>query len=43
MSMYWVYIVTNRYRTVFYTGVTSDLERRAGEHAAGSGSRFTSF
>jgi len=31
-----VYILTNRHRTVLYTGVTSDLRRRLAEHRAGT-------
>ncbi len=27
-----VYIITNRYRTVFYIGVTNDIRRRMHEH-----------
>jgi putative endonuclease len=30
--MYYVYILTNRYNTVLYTGVTNNLERRLYEH-----------
>ncbi len=37
-----VYIMTNRYHTVLYTGVTSDLPRRVWQHKTGSGSLFTS-
>lgn len=40
--MGYVYIVSNKYKTVFYTGVTNDIERRTGEHKAGVGSMFTS-
>ena len=29
---YYVYILTNKVNTVLYTGVTSDLQRRAYEH-----------
>ena len=30
--MYYVYILTNKAKTVLYTGVTSDLKRRLCEH-----------
>jgi len=41
-KQYYVYIMTNRYNTVLYTGVTNDLKRRVYEHRQGQGSKFTS-
>ncbi len=38
--MYFVYIVTNRSKTL-YTGVTNNLMRRVREHKSGAGSGFT--
>ena len=35
-----VYIMTNHYNTVLYTGVTSDLRKRVGEHKSGLGGKF---
>ncbi|WP_307726284.1 GIY-YIG nuclease family protein [Salinimicrobium tongyeongense] len=29
---FYVYILTNKYRTTFYVGVTNSLKRRLGEH-----------
>jgi putative endonuclease len=39
---YCVYIMTNQYNTVLYTGVTNNLMRRVWEHKEGFGSVFTS-
>ena len=36
-----VYILSNSNRTVFYTGVTSDLVNRVYKHKQGEGSAFT--
>jgi putative endonuclease len=32
IHLYYVYILTNEYNNVLYTGVTNDLERRCFEH-----------
>jgi putative endonuclease len=32
IKLYYVYILTNAYNKVLYTGVTNDLERRCYEH-----------
>ncbi len=42
MSKAYVYIMTNIPRTVFYVGITTDLNRRVWEHKEGNGSTFTS-
>ena len=39
---YYVYIMTNKYNTVLYTGVTNDLERRVFQHKTKSIKSFTS-
>lgn len=38
---YYVYIVTNLERTVFYTGVTNDIVQRIIEHYQNSGKEET--
>ena len=39
---YYVYILSNKHHTVFYTGVTNDIARRLFEHKNGQGGVFTS-
>ena len=34
-NQYYVYIITNVINTVFYTGVTNNLQRRVMEHKSG--------
>ncbi len=41
MSGGWVYVMTNRPNGVLYTGVTSDIARRASEHREGLAKGFT--
>ena len=38
---YYIYILSNKYGTVYYTGVTNDLERRVQEHKSGLIPGFT--
>lgn len=40
--MYYTYILTNRWRTVLYVGITNDLSKRVGQHAARCTKGFTS-
>ena len=42
MNLYFVYIVTNKYNTVVYIGITNDLERRLYEHKQKLNKGFTS-
>ncbi len=42
MKKGYVYILSNKYRTTFYIGVTSQIKRRILEHKNGEGSEFTS-
>lgn len=37
----YVYIISNKNRTVLYTGVTSNLQSRIYQHKSGEGSIFT--
>ena len=38
---YFVYIMTNTWNTVLYTGVTNNLSSRVSQHKRGIGSKFT--
>ena len=42
MKSSYIYILTNKYRTTFYIGVTTNLKQRIEEHQLGKGSNFTS-
>lgn len=37
----YIYILTNKYRTTFYIGVTANLSKRLEEHYAKIASKFT--
>ena len=41
MKSSFVYILTNKYRTTFYIGVTADLSKRLSDHSEELGSIFT--
>ncbi len=41
-NLYFVYIITNKYNSVLYTGVTNNLLRRILEHRSGKGGGFSS-
>jgi putative endonuclease len=38
---YWVYIMTNRWNTALYLGVTNNIARRVVQHKSGKGGMFT--
>src|SRR5207247_2078418 len=40
-KQYFVYILTNRWRTVLYTGMTNSLQRRIWQHKTGTIAGFT--
>ena len=40
-NTYYIYIISNQYNTVYYTGVTNDLVRRVQEHKSGTIPGFT--
>ena len=40
-TSYFIYIVTNKNRTVLYTGVTNDLARRLAEHEDSASSIYS--
>ena len=41
MKESYIYIVSNKNRSVLYIGITSNLIKRIEEHKNGSGSKFT--
>jgi len=42
ITVFWVYIVTNRNHSVLYIGVTNSLSRRSWQHREGTGAIFPS-
>jgi putative endonuclease len=40
LKEYFVYIITNKNKSVLYTGVTNELERRMAEHTSGFAQGF---
>ena len=40
-KQYWIYMLTNRWKNVLYTGVTNSLERRIWQHKSGAIRGFT--
>ena len=42
MMTFYTYIMSNFARTVFYVGVTSNIEQRVWQHKSGEGGAFTS-
>jgi putative endonuclease len=43
MNEYFVYMLSNKYNTVLYTGVTNNIKRRVYEHKTKALSGFTSL
>ena len=41
MKISYIYILTNKYRTTFYIGITANLKSRIIKHADRKGSEFT--
>ena len=41
MKVYFVYIMTNKWNTVLYTGITNNIIRRVAEHRDGAVEGFT--
>ena len=41
VQQYWVYMMTNRWKNVLYTGITNSLENRIWQHKNGAVPGFT--